>query len=45
MTGLMRVRFDFVMVAGLAIGIGLGYLLLHDSSLITWLSHVAGAIA
>jgi hypothetical protein len=41
----MQIRFDLTTVAGLAIGMALGYLLLHDSNLITWLSHVAGAIA
>ena len=37
----MHIRFDFATIAGLAIGITLGYLILHDSSsLIAWLSKV-----
>jgi hypothetical protein len=39
----IRVRIDLAMVAGLTIGIALGYLILH-ANLIVWLSHAAVAV-
>jgi hypothetical protein len=40
----MYIRLD-AMVAGLAIGVTLGYLILHADSVIAWLSRAAAAVA
>ena len=40
----IHIRLD-AMVAGLTIGIALGYLILHAGSLIAWLSRAAVAVA
>ena len=40
----IHIRLD-LMVAGLSIGIALGYLILHADGLIAWLSRAAVAIA
>lgn len=39
----LHIRLDLV-VAGLSIGVALGYLILHDGSLIGRLSHAALAV-